>query len=47
MADGGIVLAQLAITPSAFVSKSSDPTVDVDGALLQKGGDTLVDVLDV
>ena len=47
VADGGIVLAQLAITPSTFVSKSSDPTVDADGALLQKGGDTLADVLDV
>ena len=47
VADGGIVLAQLAITPPASVSKLSDPTVDANGALLQKGGNTPADVLDV
>ena len=47
MADGGVILAQLAITPPASISKPSDPTVDADGALLQKGGDTPADVLDV
>ena len=47
MADGGVILAQPAITPQASISKPSDPTVDVDGALLQKGGDTPADVLDV
>ena len=45
MADGGVVLAQPATTPSTFVSKSSDPTVNADGAPSQKGGDTAVDVL--
>ena len=45
--DGGVVLAQLAITPPASVSKLSDPTVDANGALLQKGGNTPADVLDV
>ena len=47
VADGGVVLAQPTITPPASVSKPSDPTVDADGALLQKGGDTPADVLDV
>ena len=47
LADGGVVLAQPATTPPAFVPKPSDPTVNVDGASSQKGGDTLADVLDV
>ena len=47
VADSSVVLAQPAITPPTSISKSSDPIIDVDGALLQKGGDTLVDVLDV
>ena len=46
MADGGVVLAQLATTPLASVSKSSDPIVNADGAPSQKGGDTPADVLD-
>ena len=46
MADGGVVLAQPATTPPASVSKSSDPTINVDGAPFQKGGDTFADVLD-
>ena len=45
--DGGVVQAQPATTPPASVSKSSDPTVDADGAPLQKGGDTPADVLDI
>ena len=45
--DGGVVLAQLAITPPALVSKTPDLTVDADGAFLQKSGGTLADVLDV
>ena len=45
VADSGIVLAQPAISPPAFVSKPSDPTVD--GAPLQEGGDTPTDVLDM
>ena len=45
--DGGVVLAQPAITPPTSVSKPSDPTVDANGTLLQKGGDTPADVLDV
>ena len=47
VADSGVVLAQPAITPPTSISKSSDPIIDVDGALLQKGGDTPADVLDV
>ena len=47
MADGGVVLAQPATTPPASVSKSSDPTVNANGASSQEGGDTLADVLDV
>ena len=47
MADGGVVLAQLATTPLASVSKSSDPIVNADGAPSQKGGDTPADILDV
>ena len=45
VADGGVVLAQPAISPPAFVSKPSDPTAD--GAPLQEGGDTTAEVLDV
>ena len=47
VADGGVILAQPAISPPASVSKPSDPTVDADGAPLQEGGDTPADVLDV
>ena len=47
LADGGVVLAQRAVTPPAPVSKNPEPTVDADGALLQKGGETPVDVLDM
>ena len=47
VADGGVVLAQPATTLPASVSKSSDPTINADGAPLQKGGNTLADVLDV
>ena len=45
--NGGIVLAQLAITSPALVSKTPELTVDADGALLQKSGWTPADVLDV
>ena len=47
VADGGVVLAQPAITPLAPVSNTPEPTVDADGALLQKSGGTPADVLDV
>ena len=45
--DGDIILAQPTITPPAPVSKTPEPTVDADGALLQKGGDTPADVLNM
>ena len=45
--DGGVVLAQPAITPPAPVSKTPGLTIDADGALLQKNGGTPADVLDV
>ena len=45
--DGGVVLAQLAITPLALVSKTPELTVDVNGAFLQKSGGTPADILDV
>ena len=45
--DGGVVLAQPAVTPPAPVSKTPKPTVDADGALLQKSGGTPADILDV
>ena len=45
--DGSVVLAQLAITLPAPISKTSKPIVDADGAQLQKSGGTLADVLDV
>ena len=45
--DGDVVLAQLAITPPALVSKTPELTVNVDGAFLQKSGGTPADVLDV
>ena len=38
--DGGVVLAQPAITPLAPVSKTPVPTVDADSAQSQKGGGT-------
>ena len=45
--DGGVILAQLAITPPILVSKTLELTVDADGALLQKSGGTPANVLDV
>ena len=45
--DGGVVLAQLAITPPAPVSKTPMLTIDADGAQPQKSGGTLVDVLNM
>ena len=45
VADGGVILAQPAISPPASVSKPSDPTAD--GAPLQEGGDTPTSVLNV
>ena len=47
MVDGGVILAQPAITPPAPVSKTLELTVDADGALLQKSGGTPANVLDV
>ena len=47
LADGGVVLAQPAVTPPAPVSKTPEPTVDADGSLLQNGGETPADVLDI
>ena len=47
VADGGVILAQPAITPLAPVSNTPELTVDADGALLQKSGGTPADVLDV
>ena len=45
--DGGVVLAQPAITSPAPVSKTPELTVDANGALLKKSGGTPTDVLDV
>ena len=45
--DGGVVLAQPAITPPTLVSKTLVLTVDADGAQPQKSGGTPADVLDV
>ena len=45
--DGGVILAQPAITLPASVSKTPELTVDADGAFLQKSGGTPADVLDV
>ena len=47
VADEGVVLAQPAITPPALVSKTPEPTVDADSALLQKSGGTPAHVLNV
>ena len=47
LVDGGVVLAQPAVTPPAPISKTPELTVDADGALLQKSGGTPTDVLDV
>ena len=45
-ADSGVILAQLAITPSpALVSKTLVVTVDADDAQSQKGVGTIVDAL--
>ena len=45
--DGGVVLAQPAITPPAPVSKTSVLTVDANDAQSQKNGGTPTDVLSV
>ena len=45
--DGGVVLAQPAITPPAPASKTLVLTVDADGAQSQKSGGTPADVLNV
>ena len=45
VADGGVILAQPAISPLASVSKPFDPIAD--GAPLQEGGDIPADVLDM
>ena len=45
--DGGVILAQPTITPPAPVSKTLELTVDADGVLLQKSGETPANVLDV
>ena len=45
--DGGVVLAQPAITPPTLVSKTLVLTVDADGVQPQKSGGTPADVLDV
>ena len=47
MVDGGVVLAQTAITPPAPISKTPELTVDADGALVQKSGGTPANVLDM
>ena len=47
LVDGSVVLAQPAVTPPALVSKTPELTVDADGALLQKNGETPADVLAV
>ena len=38
LVDSSVVLAQLAITPPVPVSKTLEPTVDADDALLQSSG---------
>ena len=38
LADGGVILAQPAVTPPVPVSKTLEPTVDADNALLQSSG---------
>ena len=45
--DGGVILAQPAITPPTPVSKTLELTVDADDALLQKSGGTPANVLAV
>ena len=47
LANSSVVSAQPAVTPPAPVSKTPELTVDANGALLQKGGETPADVLDV
>ena len=47
LVNGGVVLAQPVVTPPVPVSKTLEPTVDADGALLQKSGGTPAYVLDV
>ena len=46
LADDDVVLAQPAVTPPVPVSKTLEPTVDANGALLQSGGNP-ADVLDM
>ena len=45
--NGGVVLAQPAITRLTPVSKTPELTIDVDDALLQKSGGTPADVLNM
>ena len=45
--DGGVILAQPAITPPASVFKTLVLTVDADGAQSQKSGGTPADVLNL
>ena len=45
--DGGLVLAQPAITPPALVSKTTVLTVDTDGTQSKKDGGTPADALNV
>ena len=45
--DGGVVLAQPAITPPAPVSKTPVLTVDANDAQSQKSGGTPTDILNV
>ena len=45
--DGGVILAQPAITPHTPVSKASMLTVDANGAQSQKSGETPADVLNM
>ena len=47
LADGDVVLAQLAVTPPVPVSNTPEPIVDADGMLFQSGGETPANVLDV
>ena len=46
LADDDVILAQPTVTHPVPVSKTPEPTVDIDGALLQSGGNP-ADVLDV
>ena len=46
LADGGVILAQPAVTPPVPISKTLEPIINTDGALLQSSG-IPADVLDV